>query len=159
MNQIDRMNSLLANLRHDLCTPLNAIIGYSELMVEECREQALDKFIPDLQKIITNCRDLLEIVRGAIDPASFAVQESNQPLEIISPELDFKFRTSLNTILGLTELTLDIAEEEGCNNLTSDLQKVHAAADYFLVLVGKFRVIQLEAGLVQLDNETSAAFL
>jgi signal transduction histidine kinase len=41
----------LANVRHTLRTPLNHIIGYSEMLLEEASERGLEAFTADLQKI------------------------------------------------------------------------------------------------------------
>jgi signal transduction histidine kinase len=43
-------------LSHDLLTPLNAIIGYTELLAE--RSQARPEDLADLQKILFAAREL-----------------------------------------------------------------------------------------------------
>src|SRR5262249_1884091 len=40
-------------VRHDLRTPLNHIIGYCDLWLEEAQERLLDCFVADLQEIKT----------------------------------------------------------------------------------------------------------
>ena len=45
-----------ANLSHDLLTPLNAIIGYAEILAE--RAQSRPEDLADLQKILSASRDL-----------------------------------------------------------------------------------------------------
>jgi K+-sensing histidine kinase KdpD len=40
----------LADLRHDLCTPINQIMGYSELLEEQAAEDQPD-YVDDLRKI------------------------------------------------------------------------------------------------------------
>ena len=47
-----------ANLRHDLRTPINQIIGYSEMLEED----ADSKLSPDLKRITTAARRMLELV-------------------------------------------------------------------------------------------------
>ena len=59
----------LSHLRHDLRTPINQILGYSELLLEETQEAAVrsiplsaDELAPDLQKIRQAAKNLLNLV-------------------------------------------------------------------------------------------------
>ena len=45
------LSTLTPGLLHDLRTPLNQIIGYSEMLAEQAQEEGQDGFVPDLQKI------------------------------------------------------------------------------------------------------------
>jgi len=55
-------HALPSALIHDLRTPLNQIIGYSELLMEQAQEQGQAHFVPDLQKTQTAGRQLLAII-------------------------------------------------------------------------------------------------
>jgi signal transduction histidine kinase len=46
---------------------MNAIIGYSEMLEEEARESGQQGLLPDLQKIQTAGRHLLELINGVLD--------------------------------------------------------------------------------------------
>jgi serine phosphatase RsbU (regulator of sigma subunit) len=59
------------NIRHQLRTPLNHIIGYSEMLLEEAGEQQLESFAADLNKINTAGRQLLQMINDLLDPAVF----------------------------------------------------------------------------------------
>ena len=57
----------LANVRHTLRTPLNHIIGYSEMLLEEADERGLDAFTADLQKIHKAGKQLLGFINDFFD--------------------------------------------------------------------------------------------
>jgi DNA-binding response OmpR family regulator len=56
-----------ANLRHALRTPLNHIIGYSELLLDEARERGLEAMVADLQNIRAAGRELLTLINDVFD--------------------------------------------------------------------------------------------
>lgn len=57
-------------LIHDLRTPLNQIIGYSELLIEQRREQGPADCTTDLQKICGAGRQLLALINDNFHPTS-----------------------------------------------------------------------------------------
>jgi len=59
----------LANMRHTLRTPLNHIIGYSEMLLEEAGERGLETFAADLQKIHTAGKQLLSCINEFLNPS------------------------------------------------------------------------------------------
>lgn len=79
----------LADLRHDLCTPINQILGYSELLEEVLAEgEAADP--EDLRKIQQAARTMLALVRsrltGALAPGNDLVSVSSTPVSPRTPE-------------------------------------------------------------------------
>jgi class 3 adenylate cyclase/CheY-like chemotaxis protein len=56
-----------AQIRHTLRTPLNHIIGYSEMLLEEAGERALDEFVADLQKIRAAGKQLQTLIDDLVD--------------------------------------------------------------------------------------------
>ena len=57
----------LANMTHELRTPLNAIIGYSEMLQEDCRDQSVGNFLPDLANIEKAGKILLFLINDILD--------------------------------------------------------------------------------------------
>jgi adenylate cyclase len=51
-----------ADLRHDLRTPINQIIGYSEMLEEDAAEAGQDKMSGDLKRIAEAARRMLELI-------------------------------------------------------------------------------------------------
>jgi signal transduction histidine kinase len=60
-------SSFLANMSHELRTPMNAILGYSEMLIEEAEEAGQDDFIPDLTKINLAGTNLLSLINDVLD--------------------------------------------------------------------------------------------
>lgn len=54
--------TLPSELVHDLRTPLNQIIGYSELLVEQLEEAGHDEFVPYLEKVRAAGHQLLSLI-------------------------------------------------------------------------------------------------
>jgi signal transduction histidine kinase/DNA-binding response OmpR family regulator len=60
-------SAFLANMSHELRTPMNAILGYSEMLIEEAEEQGHEDFIPDLKKINQSGSHLLALINDVLD--------------------------------------------------------------------------------------------
>lgn len=60
-------SSFLANMSHELRTPMNAILGYSEMLMEEAEDIGQDDFIPDLKKINQAGSHLLALINDVLD--------------------------------------------------------------------------------------------
>jgi phosphoserine phosphatase RsbU/P len=52
----------LSVLRHDLRTPINQIVGYSELLIEEAGDAGHTSYAPDLEKIRGAAKTLLNLI-------------------------------------------------------------------------------------------------
>jgi len=60
-------SAFLANMSHELRTPMNAILGYSEMLIEEAEDVGQDDFIPDLKKINQAGSHLLALINDVLD--------------------------------------------------------------------------------------------
>jgi len=60
-------SAFLANMSHELRTPLNAIIGYSEMMQEDAADLGYKELVPDLKKVHTAGRHLLDLINDILD--------------------------------------------------------------------------------------------
>jgi adenylate cyclase len=117
----------LANVRHQLRTPINHIIGYSEMLQEE--DDVPPGFLPDLKKIHVGGQQLLALINDYFDDEKFGT--GNRALHQVFHEL----RTPVNHIIGYSEMLQEQAEELGFQRLVPDLKKIHAAAQNWLALM------------------------
>ena len=53
-------------LRHDLRTPLNGIIGYSEMLMEEAEDDELENYVQDLTKVHSSGEHLLSLINHLV---------------------------------------------------------------------------------------------
>ncbi len=60
-------STFLANMSHELRTPMNAILGYSEMLMEEAEDLGQEDFIPDLRKIHYAGNHLLALINDVLD--------------------------------------------------------------------------------------------
>ena len=62
----------VAQLRHDLRTPVNQILGYSEMLQEDAEAAGQSAYVSDLQKIQLAARNLLTIVNTKLNRDALA---------------------------------------------------------------------------------------
>ncbi|MDJ0869463.1 MAG: histidine kinase dimerization/phospho-acceptor domain-containing protein, partial [Myxococcota bacterium] len=60
-------SSFLANMSHELRTPMNAIIGYSEMLMEDAEDEGNDEAAADLKKIRSAGQHLLALINDVLD--------------------------------------------------------------------------------------------
>ena len=118
----------LSKLRHSLRTPLNQIIGYSEMLMESAEENNVTTVLADLKRIHTAGGQLLALINDAL-----------APWKIETGKIDFsgmrrEMRTPLNAVIGYAELCLDEARENNHAELVKDLEKILRAAKNLLNL-------------------------
>ncbi len=65
----------LAHLRHELRTPVNHILGYSELLIEDAAPRHLEAFLPAFQQIQSGGRRLLESIQAALAGKTGSVED------------------------------------------------------------------------------------
>jgi adenylate cyclase len=73
-----------SKIRHDLRTPINQIIGYSELLQEEAEEAGQQGFVPDLQKVQLAARRLLALIDEHFAPGKAPVESEPAPLPAVA---------------------------------------------------------------------------
>src|SRR3569832_1165658 len=62
-------SEFLANMSHDLRTPFNAIIGYSEMVMEEMEMMGNEEVVADLRRVHNAANHLLAMINTILDVA------------------------------------------------------------------------------------------
>ncbi|HJQ26647.1 MAG TPA: protein kinase [Blastocatellia bacterium] len=114
-------------LRHEVHTPLNAIIGYSEMLLEDADDAGLGAFTSRLQKIHATGKHLLALARDVLDPAKLTAGQQGDNLMALANEIRDRLAIPLSVVIDSSEwLARDVAAGGGAE-AAADLQKIHAA--------------------------------
>ena len=112
----------LTQLRHALRTPLNQIIGYSEMLMESIEEGEAARLLGDLKKIHTAGGQLLALFNDALAPWKIETGKIDLPAmrrDMLAP---------LDTIVGNSLLCQETAMELGKPDLVSDFKRINQAS-------------------------------
>jgi adenylate cyclase len=137
--------ALLAHVRHELRTPVNGILGYSEMLLEDARAGGIDRATADLEKVHAAGQALLGLINELLDPARF--EQPDLDLEAFASKARHDLRTPVNAVLGYTEMLIEDAEALGAQGFVADLEKIHGAGRKLLELIEDIvRFSEVEAG-------------
>jgi signal transduction histidine kinase len=118
-------SAFLANMSHELRTPMNAIIGYSEMLAEEAEELGQEGFLPDLKKIQSAGRQLLELINDVLDLSK--IESGKMTVYCENIEISKMVSDMESTMLPVVQkngntLTVEMPEDIGA--MQSDLTKI-----------------------------------
>ncbi len=113
----------LANLSHELRTPINHIMGYSEMLQEEMQDEGLEDFLPDIEKIRASSDSLMKWVEEIIDLSK--IESGRSELE----HEKFKVKDLLDELSQKVQEEMDKAEnsfqiDEGEGEIEGDRGRV-----------------------------------
>jgi class 3 adenylate cyclase len=143
--------ALLAHMRHELRTPVNAILGYSEMLIED---QGAGPALDDLRKVEAAGRNLLGLINEILDPARLGREGD---LEAAGARIRHDLRTPVNAIIGYSEMLIEDAEEAGADALTADLRRIHGAGHKLLALIDD--IVRLSEGAGEGGDEGVASMV
>ena len=103
------------NLKHDLRTPLNHIIGYCEMLLEEAADHAQPHLVADLERIHFAGRRLLVVINDLFDPIKSVAYKADPSL------VDHEIRTPLNQIIGYAEMLQEEARDQGATAFVAEV--------------------------------------
>ncbi|HRG55074.1 MAG TPA: histidine kinase dimerization/phospho-acceptor domain-containing protein, partial [Lacunisphaera sp.] len=112
----------LSKLRHALRTPLNQIIGYSEMLMESAAENNAESILPDLKRIHSCGGQLLALINDALAP--WRIDSG----KIDFPGMRLAMHDPLAAILTQTGLCVEKSQASGHGELVTDLGKILSAA-------------------------------
>ena len=118
----------LSKLRHALRTPLNQIIGYSELLLESAEETGATMLVADLKRIHSGGGELLALINDAL--AAWKIEAGKVDFTALRHDL----RVPLGGVISYAEASLAKARVADQASAVKDLQKILQAAQNLLNL-------------------------
>jgi signal transduction histidine kinase/CheY-like chemotaxis protein len=113
-------SSFLANMSHELRTPMNAIIGYSEMLIEEAQDLEPSEFVPDLEKIQAAGKHLLGLINDVLDLSKIEAGKMTLYLE------DFEVVAALNDVVSTVKPLLQKNGNRLLLDCPDDIGAIHA---------------------------------
>jgi signal transduction histidine kinase len=118
-------SQFLANMSHEFRTPLNAMLGYTSMLLQGVGGPLGQPVKRQLSRVESNGRHLLTIINEILDISR--IEAGRMPLQISSvkvPELVSEVRSELEPIIMRSKLTLTIDLAKDLRPITTDRQKV-----------------------------------
>jgi adenylate cyclase len=119
----------LKRLRHDLRTPLNQIIGYTEMLVETAGESAPVALTEDLQRLNAAGSQILAILNEGLAPWKFEAGK----VDLVG--LRRSLLGLLTSVLGYRDLCEETARAHNLDEAVSDLEKIGQAARHLRMML------------------------
>jgi signal transduction histidine kinase len=91
----------LSLMSHELRTPLQAIIGYTEVVIEDLKLNDDQIHIKDLTRVITNSERLLKLINGVLDLAK--IESGRMELDLTEVKLSSLVDDAVGTVKPLLE--------------------------------------------------------
>ena len=148
--------AFLAHMRHELRTPMNAIIGYSEMLLDDAEEKGQKHFIADLEKIHAAGKQVLTLVNDLLHPEEVEAGKIDLNPETFGANIRHELRTPLNAVIGYSEMLLEVAEDNNSQkDLIPDLKRIHGAGNQLLAFIDDIiNLSKIEAGKMVPDLKT-----
>ena len=162
LEQASRLKSqFLANMSHEFRTPLNAILGYTHMLLQGVAGELPTPVRRQLTRIDSNGRHLLQIINEILDITR--IEAGKMPMQISRfnvNELIPEVMAELDAVIARSKLTVTPVLHSGLSDVTTDRQKVKQVVVNLLSNALKFTHqggIELAVGYDPIDRMASIA--
>ena len=127
---------ILKNIKHDLINPINAMIGYSELILDtldEAGDRALER---DIQSIYHSSTTILATIQELFSDKTKTGDDIGSV--ILNEDLHYSIRTPLSSIIGMSELILEdtaTVADLDLQDIQDSVSKINQAGKRLLRLI------------------------
>jgi len=144
----------LANMRQKFLAPAEALIGYGREIQEQAQTLGFDRFIIDIDQIITAAQGFEARIVKVLDPNRAKDLQASADLKKARGVLRHDLSNPVAAVLGYAEMLLEDAEDARADLLIPDIQKLISAAE---TLTREIEII-VDFSLTQTPDEAPAEF-
>jgi adenylate cyclase len=134
----------LGHIRHELRTPVNGIIGYAEMLLEDAQDPAIEE---DLKRIRAAGGVLLARIEEVLGGDVLRPDDATPALEAFAARVNAELRTPVSTVKGYAEMLIETCREQARDDLVPDLERILAAAR---------KLLETSSGIVDLATGAAA---
>ena len=128
--------TLLSHLRHELRTPINVIIGYSEMILEdlEVANDSINLF--NVQQIRECGIELIYLIKTLLNDEKLEVYQLDLARLLREETVEIKLQIPTNSIIKYCQQILNTTNNQ---DLVSDTKKISKAAQNLLTMINKLK--------------------
>jgi signal transduction histidine kinase/CheY-like chemotaxis protein len=132
-------SGFLANMSHELRTPMNAIIGYSEMLMEDAEDEGNQTMVDDLKKIHGAGNHLLSLINDVLDLSKIEAGKVEVYVETFEiGSLIEGVVSTIDTLIKKNGNRLEVEVDPSLGSMCSDVTKVRQALFNLLSNAAKF---------------------
>ncbi len=132
-------SAFLANMSHELRTPMNAIIGYSEMLMEDAEDDGNEEAVADLKKIHGAGTHLLALINDVLDLSK--IEAGRMDIYVEAFDVSGMVENVVATIDAVVKKNgnrLRVEVDPSLGGMRADLTKVRQALFNLLSNAAKF---------------------
>ena len=153
-------SGFLANMSHELRTPMNAIIGYSEMLMEDAEDEGNENAASDLKKIHSAGTHLLSLINDVLDLAKIEAGKMDLYLETFEVSIMVEDVVStIDTLVKKNDNQLRVAVDAAIGEMRADITKVRQALFNLLSNAAKFTHKGVIGLVVQPEQENGVNWI
>ncbi len=122
-----------AQLRHDLRTPFNQIIGYSEMLIEDAETSGNEFVVTNIGQVLTDAQQLLALIDEVLDPHAQRPSQERLNRDLLFP---------LSHLLSHVERLLHTSQQRGEDEISGDISRILEAVQRLSEIVSSGTVNQ-----------------
>ena len=132
-------SAFLANMSHELRRPLNAIIGYSEMMLEDAHAEKAEERTSDLEKVRNSGTHLLGLIENVLDISKIEagkIELNVEPMDLTN--VISQVENTAAPLMGVNNNQFIIVTLEDIGTIESDGQRLRQILLNLLSNAAKF---------------------